>query len=129
MADTVIPLELISNFLSLLVLLVIFYRYFEYKKKMDVIEKLKTLKETGTLTSEDKEFIKTNLIEYDIEHQKIRALIKFTYPLFILIAGVLFMMFNFTEAMIHLNVVIVIFIFLQVKRIHSRNFVTLLQDI
>lgn len=129
MADTVIPLELISNFLSLLVLLVIFYRYFEYKKKMDVIEKLKVLKETGTLTSEDKEFVKTNLMEYDIEHQKIRALIKFTYPLFILIAGVLFMMFNFTEAMIHLNVVIVIFIFLQVKRIHSRNFVTLLQDI
>lgn len=39
------PLEIISNFASLIVVVGIIYKFFQYKKKMDVIHGLIALKE------------------------------------------------------------------------------------
>lgn len=121
------PLELVSNFISIIVIIAIFYRFFQYKKKIEVIKGLESLSEENQLTHDDEEFIKTNHLEYHFQLQKQEALIKFIYPLFILIAGVFLLTFETAEAMIHLNILVVIFIYLHIVRIHLRNFVKFLE--
>ncbi len=123
------PLELVSNFISLVVVIAVFYRFYQYKQKLDVIKGLGELHEQNRLTSEDKEFIKTNFQEYSFKLQKQEALIKFVYPLFIMIAAGLLLIFSFSEAMIHLNVIVVIFIYLHIIRIHQKNFVSFLKEL
>ncbi len=123
------PLEIISNFASLIVVVGIIYKFFQYKKKMDVIHGLIALKEKNQLTQEDKEFIQVNRLDYEVQLQKDNALIKFAYPFFILLIGILMVTFSTTEALIHINIVVVTFIYLYVGKIHSQNFIKLLKTL
>ncbi len=123
------PLEIISNVASLIVVIGIVYKFLQYKKKMEVIQGLLDLKENKKLTPEDKEFIRINKIDYEIQLQKDNALIKFAYPFFILIIGVLMITFSTAEALIHINIVVVTFIYLYVGKIHSQNFIKLLKNL
>lgn len=129
MPETQIPLELISNFLSIAILIALFFKYYQYKKKLEVLKGLDKLKRENNLTQEDKEFIKKNFKDYRQALQRDEERLKFVYPVFILIAGVLLAFLPFSEAMIHLNVVVVAYIFLHVNRIHTRNFVKFLQEL
>ena len=121
-----IPLQLISNFASIIILGVLFYRYLQYKKNMDVIQGLEKLHITNELSEEDKVFITNNENEYKLKLIKTQGLIKFAKPIFILIVGLIFISFPFAEALIHLNVVVVAFIFMQVDKIHKTNIYGLL---
>lgn len=121
-----IPLQLISNFASIIILGILFYRYLQYKKNMDVIQGLEKLHITNDLSDEDKVFITKNEDEYKLKLLKTESLIKFAKPLFILIVGIIFITFPFAEALIHLNVVVVAFIFMQVTKIHTTNIYGLL---
>ncbi len=129
MSELQIPLELISSFISIGILIVLFIKYYQYKKKLDVLKGLNKLKEQKKLTTKDKEFINKNYKEYKQELQKDEQRLKFVYPLFILIAGILIAFLSFQEAMIYLNVVVVTYIYLHVKRIHNRNFVGFLKEL
>lgn len=120
------PLEIISNLISIIIVAGIIYKLLQYRKKMEVIQGLSKLKQNNQLTSEDKEFIATNKRYYEIQLQKDLALIKFAYPFFILIIGILMITFSTTEALIHINIVVVTFIYLYVSKIHTKNFITLL---
>ena len=129
MTEAQIPLELISNFLSIIILGTLLYKYYQYKKRVEVLKGLEELKSQKKLTSDDKDFIKTNFKDYKFELQKEEARLKLLYPLFILIAGILVAFLSFQEALIHLNVVVVAYIYLHVSKIHTRNFVTLLREL
>ncbi|WP_320035486.1 hypothetical protein [Halarcobacter sp.] len=124
-----IPLELVSNILSILILLGIFFRYYQYKKKLDVLKALDDLKNKNQLTLEDKEFINKNYKDYSVLLQRDEDRLKLFYPIFILIAGVLLAFLSFQEAMIHINVIVVAYIYLQVNKIHVRNFVNFLKEL
>ncbi|RXJ91531.1 hypothetical protein CRV01_00110 [Arcobacter sp. CECT 8983] len=124
-----IPLELISNIISMVILIMLFVKYYQYKKKLDVLKGLNELKEKKKLSQEDKSFISSNLKDYQILLARDEQRIKLAYPVFILIAGILLAFFEFKEAMIHLNVIVVAFIFMQVNKIHNRNFVNLLTEL
>lgn len=121
-----IPLQLISNFASIVILGILFYRYLQYKKNMDVIQGLEKLHITNDLSAEDKVFITKNEDEYKLKLIKTESLIKFAKPLFILVVGIIFITFPLAEALIHLNVVVVAFIFMQVTKIHTTNIYGLL---
>ena len=129
MQESQIPLELVSNFISLIVVGAIFYRFIQYKKKMDIIKQLDVLKQNKELTTKDEQFIEDNYQEYGIKHQKQQALIKFIYPTLILVTGCLFFMFDTTAALIHLNIIVVTFLYLHIIRIHYRNYFNLLADL
>lgn len=126
---TQFPLEIISNIISLIILTGIIYKFFQYKKKMDVIQGLIELKDSNKLTTDDKNFIQTNLQYYEVQLQKDQALIKFAYPFFILLIGILMITFSTAEALIHINIVVVTFIYLYVSKIHTQNFIKLLKTI
>ena len=49
-----IPLQLLSNFASIIIIGVLFYRYLQYKKNMDVIKGLEKLKVTQLRAQEAK---------------------------------------------------------------------------
>lgn len=116
-----LPVELISNFASIGLLIFLFYRYLQYKKKLDVIKGLDKLKEENSLTQEDLEFIKANEKEYKQKLIKTEYNIQVATPLFILITGALVLLLSFQEALIHLNVVVVAFIIMQVDKLHKKN--------
>lgn len=130
MESNQIPFELVSNFLSIIILVFLFIKYYQYKKKLEVLKGLDELKNKNELTTEDKEFIKVNLKDYKYALINDEKRIKVAYPIFILIAGILLAFLpSFQEAMIHLNVIIVAYIFMQVSKIHNKNFVTFLQEL
>ena len=116
-----IPLQLISNFASIILIGILFYRYLQYKKNIDVIKGLERLKSTDELSDKDKEFIFNNENEYRLQLTKTQGLIKFAKPFFIFIIGLIFIFFPFQDALIHLNVVVVAFIFMQVDKINKTN--------
>ncbi|NVJ52197.1 MAG: hypothetical protein HWD90_00790 [Campylobacteraceae bacterium] len=124
-----LPLELISNIISMVILIMIFVKYYQYKKKLEVLKGLDELKEQKKLSQEDKTFISSNLKDYQNLLARDEQRVKLTYPVFILIAGILLAFLEFKEAMIHLNVLVVAFIFMQVNKIHNRNFVNLLTEL
>ncbi len=124
-----IPLQLISNFASIVLLGVLLYRYLQYKKNMDVIQGLVKLKSSNELSEQDKVFIEKNENEYKIQLIKTEGLIKFSKPFFIFIIGAIFIFFPFQDAIIHLNVVVVAFIFMQVDKTHKTNLYRLLFDL
>lgn len=127
--DLKVPLELISNLLSIGILIAIFFKYYQYKKKLDVLKSLNVLKENKKLTLEDKDFISKNLKDYRKELINDENRIKLAYPILILAAGVLVAFLNFQEAMIHINVIVVAYIYMQVSKIHTRNFVSFLEQL
>jgi len=124
-----VPLELVSSFLSIVILIGLFFRYYQYKKKLTVLKGLSDLKEQKKLTQEDKEFIKSNYEDYQYSFKIEESRIKLAYPVFILIIGLLTAFFSFKEALIHLNVVVVAYIYLQINKIHTRNFLALLKEL
>lgn len=124
-----VPLELLSNFLSIVILIGIFYRYYQYKKKLDVLKGLDELKSKNQLSKEDVEFIETNYKDYTVALQKEEARIKLAYPIFILLAGILLAFLTFQEALIHINVIVVAYIYLQINKIHTRNFMNFLKEL
>ena len=126
MEGTEIPLELVSTFLSIVILISLLLKYYHYKKKIKVLKGLSQLKEENKLTSEDKKFIKSNYKDYKYSYAREEQRMKLIYPVFILITGIIFAFLSFQEAMIHLNVVVVSYIYLQVNKIHTRNFFTFL---
>lgn len=129
MQGTEIPLELVSSFLSIVILISLLLKYYQYKKKVEVLNGLNELKEQKKLTEQDKTFIKSNYKDYTYTYAREEQRIKLVYPIFILIVGILLAFLTFQEAMIHMNVVVVAFIYLQVSKIHARNFLTLLKDL
>ncbi|PLY04250.1 MAG: hypothetical protein C0625_17035 [Arcobacter sp.] len=129
MEDSKLPLELVSSFLSIVILISLLFKYYQYKKKLDVLKGLNELKEQKKLTQEDNEFIKKNYKDYKYSFARDEQRLKLIYPVFILIVGILLAFLPFQEAMIHLNVVVVAYIYLQVNKIHTRNFLTFLDEL
>ena len=124
-----IPFEFVSNFLSVIVLIVLGYRYLQYSKKVDVIKQLDEAKTENALTAEDIAYITDNEAEYAQSVIKTEANIKVSNPAFILVTGILFISFPWQEAMIHLNVVVVTFLFVRIDRIHKKNLYKFLYDL
>ncbi len=129
MQFTQLPLELISIFLSIILLVTIFIKFYQYKRKLVVLKGLNELKEKNRLTSEDIEFIKSNYKDYASSFARDEQRLKIFYPAFILAAGVLIAFLSFEEAMIHINVIVVAYIFLHINKIHARNFVSFLKEL
>ncbi|MCP4970203.1 MAG: hypothetical protein GY932_06370 [Arcobacter sp.] len=129
MQFTQLPLELISIFLSIILLVTIFIKFYQYKRKLVVLKGLNELKEKNRLTSEDIEFIKSNYKDYASSFSRDEQRLKIFYPAFILAAGVLIAFLSFEEAMIHINVIVVAYIFLHINKIHARNFVSFLKEL
>lgn len=123
------PLELLSNVVSFIIIAAIIIRFIKYKKRVAVIDGLYELEEKKQLTKEDKEFITSNLNEYKEKALKQAAFLKLTYPALILVAGVFFLFFEFAEAMIHINILVVTYIYLYIKKIHYSNYIRLLEGI
>lgn len=124
-----IPLELVSNFVSIILVGVLIYNYLKYKKQIEVIQKLDTLKSENMLTQADISYIKENEKEYKEKSEKAEALVKLLTPIFILIVGVLFIYLTPSEAMIHLNAFVVAFILVQLEKVNKKNTFTLLKEL
>jgi len=129
MENSQLPLELISSFLSIVILIGLLFKYYQYKKKLDVLKGLNKLKEENKLTLDDKNFIKENYKDYKYLTTREEQRLKLIYPIFILIIGILVAFLPFQEALIHLNVVVVVYIYLQVTKIHTRNFLAFLDGL
>ena len=98
-----IPVEFVSNIVSIILVFILIYNYLKYKKIVDVIKKLDDLKIEKKLTSDDISYIFENEKEYNEKAQKTEAFAKFMNPLFILIVGILFIYLPFSDAMILLK--------------------------
>ncbi len=127
--DTQVSLELISIGISIFIIFTIFFKAFQYKQKLDILKELDNLKDEKQLTQKDKEFIETNLKEYKEQYIRKEGLVRLITPLFIIIATFIFLYFDFQEALIHLNILIVIYIYLQISRLHTRNFTKFLKEL
>lgn len=123
------PLEFISNVVSFIIIGAIIVRFIKYKKRVAVIDGLYELEEKNELTQQDKDFISSNLKEYKDKAIKQEAFLKLMYPAFILIAGIFLIFFEFAEAMIHINILVVSYIYLYIKKIHYTNYIKLLKEI
>ncbi len=129
MDDKQIPLELISTGVSIFIVFAIFFKIFQYKQKLDVLKELDRLKDENQLTQKDTEFIKTNLKDYKEQYIQKEGLVRLMTPIFITIAAFTFLFFSFQEALIHLNILIVAYIYLQINRLHTRNFTKFLEEL
>ena len=124
-----IPLEFISNILSIVLVAILVFKYLKHKKVIDVIKKLDDLKNENNLNSDDLAYIAQNQNEFKVLSEKADALAKFLNPLFILVVGVLFIYLPLSDAMIHLNVIVVAFILIQLDKINKKNTLTLLKGL
>lgn len=124
-----LPLELISNIVSFIVIIAIVARIIKYKKRVAVIDGLYELNEEKKLTQRDKDFITSNIKEYKEKYLKQEAFIKLMYPAFILVVGIFVIYFELAQALIHANIVVVTYIFLYIKKVHYKNYIDLLKNI
>ena len=124
-----IPLEFISNILSIVLVAILIFKYLKHKKVIDVIKKLDDLKYENNLNNDDLAYITQNQNEFKVLSEKADALAKFLNPLFILLVGVLFIYLPLSDAMIHLNVIVVAFILIQLDKINKKNTLTLLKGL
>ena len=124
-----IPLEFISNILSIVLVAILVFKYLKHKKVIDVIKKLDDLKNENNLNNDDLAYIAQNQNEFKVLSEKADALAKFLNPLFILLVGVLFIYLPISDAMIHLNVIVVAFILIQLDKINKKNTLTLLKGL
>lgn len=122
-----IPLEIISNIASIILVVFLVLRYLKHKKVIETIKKLDTLKNENNLNSEDLSFIDKSIKEFKQKSEKADALAKFLNPVFILIVGILFIYLPLGDAMLHLNVIVVAFIFVQLDKINMKNTLVLFQ--
>ena len=124
-----IPLEIISNILSIILVGILIFNYLKHKKRIEVIQKLDGLKNENQLTTDDISYIIENKKEYKEKSEKADAFAKLLTPVFILIVGVLFIYLPLSDAMIHLNVIVVAFILIQLDKINKKNTLTLLKGL
>ena len=124
-----IPLEIISNILSIILVGILIFNYLKHKKRIEVIQKLDGLKNENQLTTDDISYIIENKKEYKEKSEKADAFAKLLAPVFILIVGVLFIYLPLSEAMIHLNVFVVTFILIQLDKINKKNTFILLKGL
>ena len=124
-----IPLEFISNILSIVLVAILIFKYLKHKKVIDLIKKLDDLKNENNLNNDDLAYITQNQNEFKVLSEKADALAKFLNPLFILLVGVLFIYLPLSDAMIHLNVIVVVFILIQLDKINKKNTLTLLKGL
>ena len=124
-----IPLEIISNILSIILVGILIFNYLKHKKRIEVIQKLDGLKNENQLTTDDISYIIENKKEYKEKSEKADAFAKLLTPVFILIVGVLFIYLPLSEAMIHLNVFVVAFILIQLDKINKKNTLILLKEL
>jgi uncharacterized membrane protein len=124
-----IPLEIISNILSIILVGILIFNYLKHKKTIEVIQKLDELKNENQLTADDISYIIKNEKEYKEKSEKADALAKLLTPVFILIVGILFIYLPLSEAMIHLNVFVVAFILIQLNKINKKNTFVLLKGL
>ena len=124
-----IPLEIISNIISIILVAILVFNYLKHKKGIDVIQKLDELKSENQLTQDDITYIIENEKEYKVKSEKADAFAKLLTPVFILIVGVLFIYLPVSEAMIHLNVFVVAFILVQLDKINKKNTHILLKEL
>jgi hypothetical protein len=124
-----IPLEIISNILSIILVGILIFNYLKHKKTIEVIQKLDELKNENQLTADDISYIIENEKEYKEKSEKADALAKLLTPVFILIVGILFIYLPLSEAMIHLNVFVVAFILIQLDKINKKNTLILLKEL
>ncbi|AXX88470.1 hypothetical protein [Malaciobacter marinus] len=129
MDEMKLPLELLSAGLSIIIVIAIFIKVFQYKQKLDVLKEMDRRKDMLKLTKEDKEYIDLNLKEYSEKLVKVEGLTRLLFPIFITIGAILFLLFSFEETLIHLNVIIVAYIYLQIHRIHTRNYTKFLEEL
>ncbi len=116
-----IPVELISNFLSFAILIFLGTKYLKYKKNIDLTKELNEKTQAKKISEEDLEVIRQNERRFKEQMISDETNAKFVIPIFILIGGILFVSYDFAQAMIHLNVIIVALIYFQVVKIHSKN--------
>lgn len=124
-----IPVEILSNIVSFVVIGAIVVRLLKYKKRVKVIEGLQELNDKNQLTEQDKDYISKNIIEYKAKFEKQEAFNKLTYPVFILITGIFFAFFEVSQAMIFMNIVVVTYIYLFLRKTHYKNYIDLLKAI
>ncbi len=124
-----IPLELLSNIISIILVGILIFNYLKHKKNIETIQKLDRLRTNNELTKEDISYINQNEKEYKEKAEKAEGLVKLFNPLFVLIIGILFIYLSFSEAMIHLNVIVVTFILFQLDKINKKNTYTLLKEL
>ncbi|PHR73528.1 MAG: hypothetical protein COA66_03835 [Arcobacter sp.] len=124
-----IPLELITSFLSIIGLIMIFRQYFGYKKVIEVVKDLGKIKENNKLSQENKTYITNNLKEYQDKLTYQIALNKLLYPVFIIIGAAFTMLVPFDQAIIHFNVLFVGFIYISIIKIHLGNIVKFLEEL
>lgn len=127
--DSQFPFELISNLVSVVILVALFFKYNQYKKKLEVLKGLNELKDQKKLSFKDHEFIEKNYKDYKILLENDESRLKLVYPIFILIAGVLFAFLPTQVAFVHLNVIVVLYIYLHVTKLHNKNFVNFLKEL
>lgn len=119
----------LSNFISLILVFFIIYQIYQYKKVLSVIKRFNELKNNKALAEEDKTYIKTQYKEYEALKNQNDKIIKLLNPLAIIIASLLLLLFNFQEALIHFNIIIVALVYFYLKRIHFRNIVSFLDEL
>ncbi|MBP9491137.1 MAG: hypothetical protein KBE77_06780 [Aliarcobacter sp.] len=124
-----IPTEIISNVISIILVIVLFYKFLGHKKQLAVIQKLDSLNEENSLTQDDILYIQQNEKEYKEKAEKAQNLIKFLNPIFILIVGVIFIYLPFSEALLNLNAFIVAYILIQLDKINKNNTYILLKEL
>lgn len=123
------PPEIISNIVSIILVVILVVSYLRHKKRIDVIKKLDELKTEKKLTQEDINYITQNEKEYKEKSEKTEIFAKFLTPVFILISGILFIYLPLTEALIHFNIIIVAIIYVQLNRINKKNTYLLLKEL
>lgn len=124
-----IPTEIISNVISIILVIVLFYKFLSHKKQLAVIQKLDSLNEENSLTQDDILYIQQNEKGYKEKAEKAQNLIKFLNPIFILIVGVIFIYLPFSEALLNLNAFIVAYILIQLDKINKNNTYILLKEL
>jgi fumarate reductase subunit D len=123
------PIEFVSNIASIVLVVILVINYFKHKKRVDVIQQLDSLKVENQLTQQDVSYIYENEREYKEKAEKAEGFAKLLNPIFILIVGILFIYLPFSDAMIHLNVFVVAFIFIQLDKINKKNTYLLLKEL
>lgn len=127
--DTSLTLQLISNALSVIVCIAIVFKYIQHKKRLDVLQELENLKCKNELTLDDKNYIHENEKEYEEKALKAEANLKVLNPILILIIGILFGFLTTSEAMIHLNVVVVVFLYFMLDKNHKKSTYGILHEL
>jgi len=122
-----IPLEYLTTGTSILVVVLILYTIITYKNKIGMIQELIKEKEKGNFTAQDKSAVEESLIQAQILRLKIIKLSKTMYPAFLLVAGVFFAFFDFKEALTHVNIVVVAFLYLHILKTNVTSYINQIQ--